>query len=88
MNIKTFEEAQIIVTRAKDLTSDINRLSQDKGQPREISLLMAGALDQGIVVVGFDQEALGDCVVSQCHKLILRDLRAERTGLKLRFQEL
>jgi len=84
-----YKEAGDILDRAQDLTSKINRLTQDKGAPREISILMQGARDQGVVTISHDQEALpGECIVRQCADLILVDLKAERVGLELRFKEL
>jgi len=88
MKIETLEEGVSIIDRVKDLTSKINRLEQDKGEPRELSILMHGARDQGIVILFNDPDAVDGCIVSTCTKLILQDLRAERIGLEVRFKEL
>lgn len=89
MNHATYNEASEILTKAQDLTSKINRLQQYKGAPRELSILMHGARDQGVVIIFDDPDAPdGECIVIQCTKLILEDLKAERTGLELRFKEL
>lgn len=89
MNHKTLKEANEIIARAKDLSSSINRMEQDKGAPREVRILMHGMRDQGEIVVFDDPEALpGECVVRQCYQIILEDFKAERTGLFVRFKEL
>ncbi len=88
MTHSDLKEANLIVEKAQDLTSKINRLEQDSGEPRELSILMHGPRDQGIVILFNDPDSFGECIVSQCTKLILEDLRAERTGLEIRFKDL